>query len=290
MKPRQYINIGLSRYNLIEDMLAPFLKWPGGKRWLVSKYQHYLPKRYNRYLEPFFGGGSVFFWLKPSNSIISDVNPELINLILIMRDFPNELATELIKHQENHTDNYYYEIRDSIFEADIEKAARFLYLNRTCYNGMYRVNRNGEFNVPKGTKDSFLYDIEQFSNYSDLLRNSEILCSDFGNVIDRAAEGDLVFADPPYTIAHNQNSFNKYNEKLFTWEDQLRLLDSLSNARERGARILSTNANFDQLRNLYLDENFYVSVVKRHSSIAGNPKKRGDQEEIIISSEPIEED
>jgi len=274
---------------LTEDMLTPFLKWPGGKRWLVSKYHNYLPKRYNRYFEPFFGGGSLFFWLKPLHSIISDVNPELINLILIMRDFPNELATELIKHQDNHSDKYYYEIRNSIFEADIEKAARFLYLNRTCYNGMYRVNRNGEFNVPKGTKNSFLYDIEQFNNYSCLLRNSEIICSDFGNVIDRAAEGDLVFADPPYTIAHNQNSFIKYNERLFTWDDQLRLLNSLSNARERGARILSTNANFDQLRNLYLEENFYVSVVRRHSSIAGNPKKRGDQEEIIISSEPIEE-
>lgn len=272
-----------------EKKLVPFLKWPGGKRWFVSKYYNLFPSEYNRYIEPFIGGGSIFFSLLPNNAIISDINPELINLYTVMRDDPEGLKNSLLYHQQNHCQEYYYRVREVVPCDHVQKAGRFLYLNRTCFNGMYRVNQLGMFNVPIGTKDNCVYDIEMFETYSQALQTVEILVSDFSPVIHRAEVGDFVFVDPPYTIAHNQNSFIKYNEKLFTWADQERLLEDLCQARAQGAIIFATNANYSLLRNMYIERGFYTTTIKRYSSISGKPDKRGTQEELLITSIPIEE-
>ena len=142
-----------------DKQMTSFLKWPGGKRWLANKYQDFFPKEYNRYIEPFLGGGSVFFSLQPKVATLADINRELINLYMIMRDEPDKLKNQMIDHQKKHTKEYYYELRDAIPTNDVECASRFLYLNRACYNGMYRVNKQGRFNVPIGTKNNFIYDI-----------------------------------------------------------------------------------------------------------------------------------
>lgn len=265
----------------------PFLKWPGGKRWLIANYRHIFPAEYNCYYEPFLGGGSAFFSLMPQQATISDINGELINTYRVMARNPVQLREYLIQHQEHHSEAHYYAIRAAVPNNAIERAARFLYLNRTCFNGMYRVNHLGEFNVPIGSKQQFTDDVALFEEYSAALRNIHIRKQDFVETIHDAAEGDLVFADPPYTIAHNQNAFIKYNEKLFSWKDQKRLLGALTRARDRGAIIIATNAHYPTLQRMYEDHHFYSQALHRFSSISGSADGRGTQEELLISSCPI---
>ena len=267
--------------------MQPFLKWPGGKRWLLALYPHIFPQEYNVYFEPFLGGGSAFFHLMPDHAVISDVNPELINVYRMMCRHPDELRNLLNQHRLNHSHQYYYNLRSQIPRDHLAQAARFLYLNRTCFNGMYRVNRQGQFNVPVGTRDCFVEDITVFRQYAQVLENAEIGTHDFVETIRGAGTGDLVFADPPYTIAHNQNSFIKYNEKLFSWKDQKRLLNALTRARDRQAIIIATNAMYPELEQMYRNHGFYTQTVSRFSSISGNADGRGRQEELLISSQQI---
>lgn len=273
-----------------DEYIKPFLKWPGGKRWFVNKYLKIFPEKYNKYYEPFLGGGSVFFALLPSNAIIADINEELVNLYLIMRDNPNELRKLMETHQSKHSKEYYYHIRASRCCTEIEKAARFLYLNRTCYNGMYRVNRQGDFNVPIGTKSNCIYDIESFEKYSETLRNAEIRVDDFEDIINKAQENDLIFADPPYAAQNNPNGFIKYNDRLFTWKDQERLYNSLLNAKKRGAKVVITNVKCDEVYRMYEAGGFSVKEIERKSSIAGKSSKRGTVKELLITSYKVDED
>lgn len=273
---------------MIESGLPPFLKWPGGKRWLISKHIYCFPRRFHHFFEPFLGGGAAFFSLRPLQATISDINSELIALYQVMRDSPLELAQAMRKHQELHCREYYYSIRIAHYADPLQSASRFLYLNRMCYNGMYRVNNSGQFNVPMGTKQNCIYDVDRFSAYSDLLKSAKIIACDFAATIDRSGENDFVFADPPYTISHNQNSFIKYNEQLFTWKDQQRLLESLCAARSRGANIIATNASFDMLKEMYIECGFFVKVVDRFSVMSGRVDKRRKQEELLISSNPFD--
>jgi len=262
--------------------MAPFLKWPGGKRWFVANHAQLLPTAFNRYIEPFLGGGSVFFHLKPAQSILSDLNPELIATYEGIRDDWEALDKRLHSHQSNHDDDYYYAVRDSKPRLPVTKAARMIYLNRTCFNGIYRVNLNGKFNVPKGTKDAVVLETDDFEGAAALLANAELRTSDFEPVIDQAQENDLIFADPPYTVRHNVNGFLKYNEQLFSWDDQVRLADALARARTRGAKIVSTNANHDSVRRLYRERGFGLKTVSRYSSISADPKSRKQFEELVI--------
>lgn len=265
-----------------------FLKWPGGKRWFVNKYSNIFPDQYNHYYEPFLGSGAVFFYLKPRRAVIADVNPELINLYKMMRDEPERLGLLLNNHQNQHDKNYYYKVRDTEFQTEIDRAARFLYLNRACYNGMYRVNRQGKFNVPIGTKSNFIYDIDQFEVYSRVLESAEIIAEDFENVIVRAQKNDLLFVDPPYTTKTEQNSFIKYNNHLFTWADQERLYNCLREAKKRGVLIILTNANCKEIRAMYQSGGFFTNILERKSSIAGKVSDRGSVKELLVTSFDIQ--
>ena len=267
--------------------MRPFLKWPGGKRWLIARYVNMFPNEYGTYFEPFLGGGSVFFHLMPQQATISDVNSELINTYHMMAKKPTQLRALLENHQENHNAQYFYTVRSTIPNNALERAARFLYLNRTCFNGMYRVNEMGQFNVPIGSKTRFVDDVSLFEEYARLLQYTHIRTQDFVATIRGAGDRDFVFADPPYTISQNQNSFIKYNGKLFSWKDQQRLFRALVQARERGAIIISTNAQFAPLREMYERAQFHVQTVHRFSSISGQARGRGRQEELLISSQPI---
>ena len=268
--------------------MKPFLKWPGGKRWFVANYRQILPQEYNTYFEPFLGGGSIFFDLLPQQAYIADINPDLINTYRVMATHPQQLRTLLETHQENHSTTHYYAVRNQVPDDPIARAARFIYLNRTCFNGMYRVNRNGDFNVPIGTRNHFIDDVELFDTYSMALRHAHIRTQDFVATIRAAGNGDLIFADPPYTIAHNQNSFIKYNERLFSWKDQTRLLNALLRARNRGATVVATNAYYPELVQMYQQQGFHTYTLNRFSSISGNADGRGNQEELLITSYPVE--
>jgi DNA adenine methylase len=261
--------------------VKPFLKWAGGKRWLFdSSFVSSLPT-FQRYVEPFVGGGAGFFKLKPGKAILSDLNPDVIEIYRVVRDQPKELAGALRVHHESHDRNYYYDIRGAVPDTKLERAARTLYLNRTCWNGLYRVNRQGKFNVPIGTKIKVLDEDEDFSAYSKILIGAELMCCDFADTIDRCGEGDLLFVDPPYTVKHNFNGFVKYNESIFTWSDQVRLAAKLREAAIRGADVVMTNADHPSVRTLYDPISNPVSV-GRASVISGTPNGRGKTTELVI--------
>lgn len=263
-----------------EIAIVPPLKWAGGKRWFVSNHKDLLPKKFNKYIEPFLGSGAVFFSVQPEQALISDLNPELINLYEVIRDEPLKLEKKLKEHQRKHSTEYYYAMRSLQPRNIITAAARTLYLNRTCWNGLYRVNLKGEFNVPKGTKDNVVLDNDDFSSLSDILSKAEIKCQDFQESVNAAEEGDFLFVDPPYTVAHNNNGFVKYNQNLFSWDDQLRLRDALLAAVRRGVEVVLTNAAHNSVKEIYSD--FDQLVVERAGVISGLKSSRGKYEELVI--------
>lgn len=263
------------------EIVLPFLKWAGGKRWLVSTYPDLLKIPFKRYIEPFLGSGAVFFHLAPDRAILADRNHELIETYQAIKDDWKGVKRELQKHHRNHSKKYYYAMRGSNPRTPHTKAARFIYLNRTCWNGLYRVNLKGKFNVPLGTKTSVVLESDDFEVISLLLRNADLRDSDFENIIDLAGPGDFVFVDPPYTVKHNLNGFIKYNETLFTWNDQIRLRDAVVQAKERGATVLLTNAYHRSVRRLYEGVGVHHRL-KRNSVLAADSEKRKLCEELFL--------
>lgn len=266
-----------------EPKVTPPLKWAGGKRWLVQSNPHIFPHVYRKYFEPFAGSAAVFFHLAPKRAVLSDLNADLIQTYVALRDCGDDVAKLLATHQKKHSIEHYYATRASKPKTVAAKAARFVYLNRTCFNGLYRVNRKGEFNVPKGSKDSVLFDTDNFEEISARLCNAALLNSDFESVIDSAESGDLIFADPPYTVTHASNGFLKYNEVLFSWKDQIRLAESLRRAIKRRVMVVSTNADHSSVRSLY-DGSFKIQLLERNSLISGKSACRGTVGELLITS------
>jgi DNA adenine methylase len=274
-------------YNILEKdicPLEPFLKWAGGKRWLVRNSDKIFPSAINgMYYEPFLGGASVFAYITPKKATLSDINGELINVYRQVKNHWKLINSGLEEMQAKHSYEYYYKIRGEETKDPLRRAINFIYLNRTCYNGLYRVNRNGRFNVPIGTKSNVLLPGDNFKSWALALRSTILIESDFEDMINSSRKGDLIFADPPYTVLHNQNCFLKYNEVLFSWSDQVRLADALKRADKRGTTVIATNANHPSVRNLYQDH-FSIRTISRASTIAANALKRGLYEEIIIQS------
>jgi DNA adenine methylase len=262
--------------------LPPFLKWAGGKRWLTSRIVDLATPLVGKYIEPFLGSGAVFFALRPDQALLSDINFELINAYKAINSDPERVFSLLQEHQSHHSKDYYYRMRSYKPRCDFRMAARFIYLNRTCWNGLYRVNRSGEFNVPIGTKSNVLMSTDDWSSLSSLLNSAKLVCSDFEDSIEAAEEGDLVFADPPYTVKHNLNGFIKYNDSLFSWSDQVRLRDALLRAKRRGVKVIATNAHHASVRELY-QENFHLETISRASVLAGSPAHRGRYDELLIN-------
>lgn len=263
--------------------IKPFLKWAGGKNWFIKKIDRYLPDSFANYYEPFLGGGSMFFHLKPETAFLSDINSDLINAYVVIRDNWEELYGILNDYNEKHSKEFYYKVRASNPNTKILMAARFIYLNRTCWNGLYRVNKNGDFNVPIGTKKNVVLDTDDFEKLSYILKKAHINSCDFEETINRAGQNDFIFVDPPYTVKHNLNGFIKYNENIFSWKDQQRLKLSISSAIERGAFVLITNAYHNSIEELYTDIG-NMNLLERPSVIAGNPEARGIFNELVIKS------
>lgn len=225
----------------------------------------------------------MYFHIQPKHALIGDINTKLIDTYLAIKDNWSLVYRYLREHHNNHSVNYYYSIRSKTMRSIYSQAAQFIYLNRTCWNGLYRVNLSGNFNVPIGTKHDVIYDDDCFSCISDLLKNAIIYRSDFEELIDLSERDDFLFIDPPYTVKHNNNGFIKYNEKLFSWGDQERLYYALVRARQRGAHILATNAYHRCLTSLYRDK-FDLLKTSRRSAISSKVSRRANFEELIIYS------
>lgn len=262
-------------------MATPFLKWAGGKRWFVKNHEDLLPKKFNTYYEPFLGSAAVFFHLEPKEAVLSDANPHLIECYQAIKDDWRLVVRYLKEHQRKHEKDYYYEIRAKQFNSRFTRAAKFIYLNRTCWNGLYRENLKGIFNVPIGTKTKVLLDSDDFEETSKILSNADLNHCDFSETISKAEAGDFIFVDPPYTVAHNNNGFVKYNQNIFSWEDQERLKDNLIEAKKRGAIILLTNADHKSIEELYEKQGSQRSL-DRSSVISGKNKGRSSTSELLI--------
>lgn len=261
--------------------LTPFLKWAGGKRWLIRDHRYVFQlSDGSRYVEPFLGGGAVFFSLLPKRALLNDVNSELIHTYSVLKNDWASVFALLRRHHNKHSNSYYYQVRSSTPRSDAGRAARFLYLNRTCFNGLYRVNRNGQFNVPLGTKTAVLMESDDFEAVANALAAAELVSVDFEQIVDRCGENDFIFADPPYTVKHNNNGFVKYNERLFSWADQERLKSALHRAAERGARVVVSNADHPSIRELY--SGWDVETLYRHSVMASESVRRKRTSEVLI--------
>jgi len=265
------------------DALAPLLRWAGGKRWLVPEVRTILgATAVDRYHEPFLGGGSVFFALAPGEAVLSDLNAELIEVYTAVRDSPDTIA-DLLDRYENTADTY-YEVRSAVPESVEERAARFIFLNHTSFNGIFRVNLRGEYNVPYGhRKHVRIPSRAALLDASARLRRADLQARDFGAALSDVRKGDLVFLDPPYTVAHNNNGFVKYNQHLFSFDDQKRLARAILEISERGAHFILTNAAHHSIEELFSPLGRMVKVSRRNS-IGGKLASRGRADEYLFTN------
>ena len=261
----------------------PFVKWAGGKRNLVPEIIQHLPLSTGAYWEPFVGGGAVFFGLgkRIDTANISDVNQELALLYRVVRDRPEELVKYLTAHAEQHSidTDYFYQVRKTAYShSAVEVAARCVYLNKTCYNGLYRVNKKGDFNAPKGShKNPLICDADGIRRASRVLQKAAIRFGDFGTV--EPGERDFVYCDPPY-----DGTFNAYTTRRFNDDDQQRLRDAALRWHTRGASVMISNADTPLIRKLYAAKPFVFYEVTASRSINCHGSDRGQTTELLITT------
>jgi DNA adenine methylase len=255
---------------LFEDACPPLFRWPGGKRRLLPALRELLPSSFGDYYEPFFGGGALFFSLETSTAHLSDKNEALIEMYSVVRDHPTRVINALAALPASKDD--YYVIRGQKPTGKIDRAARFIYLVTLSFNGLYRENRRGEFNTPFGGRKSSPCDPEAIYRVSTALQKVNLTTHDFETAVVGAVSGDLIYLDPPYTVAHGKNGFVHYNANLFSWADQERLARCAQTLSARGCHVLVSNADHESLRDLYRD--FFVATLQRPSTMAAATEHR----------------
>jgi DNA adenine methylase len=262
----------------------PFLKWAGGKGKLIQQYIPYFPKSFKSYYEPFLGGGAIFFYLNPHSAVLTDINPELVNAYRCVRDKVEELISALEEHQLRHCKDYYYQVRQDQCTTNIEKAARLIYLNKTCFNGLYRENSKGEFNVPIGKyKNPKICNPALLRSVSVALQNAQITVRAFEDILEHASNwDDFVYFDPPYYPLSPTSNFTAYSRYSFSQDDQIRLKYVFAELAERGVKVMLSNSDCEFIRELYRD--FNISSITASRLINSNGTKRGKITEVLITS------
>jgi DNA adenine methylase len=261
----------------------PFLRWAGSKRWLLKHLVPLLPSRFRTYREPFLGSGALFFLLCPNRAVLSDKCGDLIDAYGALRDGAPTIIRYLKPLKPDR--DLFYAIRNQSSRGRFKRVAEFLYLNKTCWNGLYRVNSKGRFNVPYGMpKTDFIADFENLSACSQALQepNVKLRSCDFEGALEDVAAGDLVYLDPPYVNRHNNNGFIDYNESLFSWEDQKRLAGRARELADAGVHVIVTNADNADVLNLY--RGFGNYSLTRSSTLASDAKCRVRVKEAILYS------
>ena len=271
----------------------PFVKWAGGKTQLLEVIESHLPETFNRYFEPFVGGGALLFKLQPKAFSINDSNEELICVYKCLEN--NELfellKKELLKHEENHSEEHYYRVREMDKLEGFNnlpiyvRAARMIYLNKACFNGLYRVNSKGYFNVPSGKKKVVnCYDKKTFDNLNLFFKNRKpaITSIDFEEAVKNAKAGDFVYFDPPYDTWEEKNSFTSYDKNAFGKEEQIRLAKVFKELSNKGVYVMLSNHNTKFINELY--KGFHITVVSAKRMINSKADGRGEVEEVIITN------
>ena len=271
----------------------PFVKWAGGKRQLIPSLEGHLPKKFNTYFEPFLGGGALLFHLLNQSPnlkcSISDLNSDLILAYITIRDKVEQLIESLEKHSGKYfTDQreYYYSVRASAPKNQIEKVSRLLFLNKTCFNGLYRVNSKGQFNVPLGRyTNPSIVNKENLISVSKILqsKNIAIRCQDFAAILDEAKKDDFVYFDPPYQPVSKTANFTSYTKCEFTYKDLERLADLCQKLDKKDCKVLLSNSNTKEVRNLFSSE-WKVVEISANRAINSNSKKRTGHSELLIKN------
>jgi DNA adenine methylase len=272
-------------------LIVPFLKWVGGKRQLLPKIVEHLPKNFRefKYFEPFIGGGAVLFHLQPENAVINDFNKELINVYNVVKNRLDDLVIDLKKHK--NTSEYFYQIRgvdrtDEFLKlSDVQRASRIIYLNKTCFNGLYRVNSAGEFNAPFGryknpniVNEPTLKAVNKFLNKN----NISINCGDYSDILEQADENSFVYLDPPYHPISENSNFTGYIQGGWDMFDQIRLREVCDILNGKGTKFLLSNSSAQFIKDQY--ENYTITTVKAIRSINSNGADRGQIDEVLIKN------
>ncbi|WP_409973208.1 DNA adenine methylase [Bacillus sp. Bva_UNVM-123] len=267
--------------------VQPFLKWAGGKRQLLPEIRKYIPTKINTYYEPFIGAGAVLFDIQPEKAVINDINIELVNVYQVIKSNADELIEDLKKHENDK--EYFYEIRNldrtpAYMElSPIERASRIIYLNKTCFNGLFRVNSKGQFNVPFGkyknpqiVNEHVIRAVHSYLSTNDV----QILNTDFEKVVEGAKEGDFIYLDPPYDPVSSTSSFTSYSLDGFNREDQQRLKNLFVELDRRGCNVLLSNSATDFIKELY--EDYHIEIVSASRHINAKASGRGKIDEVLV--------
>lgn len=268
-------------------LTQPFLKWAGGKRQLLPEIKKYIPQKINTYYEPFVGAGAVLFDLQPKKAVINDINGDLINTYNVIKNNIDELIEDLNKHKNDP--DYFYKIRDldrtGKYKSltNVERASRIIYLNKTCFNGLFRVNSQGQFNVPFGKyKNPQVVNEIVVRAVNHYLINSDvsILNGDYETALETARKGDFVYFDPPYDPVSDTSSFTGYSLDGFDKEDQIRLRDVFIKLDQRGCNVLLSNSATDFIKDIYRD--YHIKMVTASRNINSVASKRGKIDEVLV--------
>ena len=272
----------------------PFVKWAGGKRQLLAELEKNFPKQFGTYFEPFLGGGAVLFDLlakKPNlKCSISDLNSDLVLAYVTIRDKLGRLIESLENHSKNyHKDstNYYYEVRKQEPKTQIEKVSRLLFLNKTCFNGLYRVNSKGKFNVPMGRyTNPNIVNSENLTTASKFLQSEKIKisCRDFESILKDAKKGDFVYFDPPYQPVSDTANFTSYTHRDFTEDDLQRLADLANQLNSKGVHVLLSNSNTKIVKKIFSSKKWKVKEIAVNRAINSNSQKRTGHKEVLIKN------
>lgn len=272
----------------------PFVKWAGGKRQLIPEIAKHLPKKLGTYFEPFLGGGALLFHLLSENKNLkgyaSDLNSDLILSYVTIRDNLEGLLKSLEKHSDNYFSNsksYYYSVRESEPKSQIEKVSRLLFLNRTCFNGLYRVNSKGKFNVPLGryshpniVQEENLRTVNQFLNQNKIM----IKCQDFSSTVEKAQKGDFVYFDPPYQPVSKTANFTSYTNGNFGINDLTRLANVSNELTKKGVNVLLSNSYSKQVRDLFSSKQWKIIKIEANRAINSDSNKRTGHSELLIKN------
>ncbi|MBU1657473.1 DNA adenine methylase [bacterium] len=270
----------------------PFVKWVGGKRGLLSQIIPLIPKEFNNYFEPFVGGGALFFelyslgLLKDKNVYLFDINAELINAYNVVKKNPSELIKNLKEFKEKHSKEFYYEVRaldreeNFLKKSDVFRATRFIYLNKTCFNGLYRVNSKGYHNVPMGSyKNPNICDELVIYSASEALQNATILNSSYKDVMRHVTKDDFVYFDPPYYPLTPTSSFTAYSENTFLEKEQIELFEVFKKLDEKSVFVAHSNSDTEFIKNLYKE--FFLKDIQANRFINSKSSGRGKISEVL---------
>jgi DNA adenine methylase len=269
------------------DKATPFLKWAGGKSQLLSQYQDYFPQpeEFGRYYEPFIGSAAVYFHLQPPHARLSDRNDKLIEIYKVVQRHVEDLILTLKQHIND--EDYYYQIRaqNPADLTPIQRAARLIYLNKTCYNGLFRENSQGEFNVPFGRyPNPTICDEKRLRTASLALQGVELCVADFEQAVEPAAPGDFIYFDPPYAPRSATSNFTGYHRDGFTTADQVRLAETFHRLAARGCRVMLSNATVPLVYELYDGRGYHFIQVQARRSINSKANGRGPIPELLITN------